>query len=266
LALRRRRRPGERWLNGRIARAPNAPDGWETGPPDVVGVGAQKSGTTWWWSQLAVHPGFVPPLGIQKELHYFGQFCERPWTDADADAYARWFPRPAGALAGEWTPRYMADPWTTPLLRRSAPDATLIMMLRDPVERYRSGLDHVRKRGATMDANTHALARQRGLYAQQLRWMLAQFPAEQVLVLQYEWCVDSPEDALKRTLEAVRLDPATHPGLVRRELNKTSRSKALDTELRDLLRRSYEDEVRALLDLTDAIDVALWPSFEHLDR
>jgi hypothetical protein len=137
-------------------------------------------------------------------------------------------------------------------------------MLRDPVERFRSGLDHVRKRGLAMDANTYELARQRGHYAQQLRWLLAHFPAEQVVVLQYERCVDDPETELRRTLDAVGLDPRVHPGIHRRRVNETSATRPLPDELRAVLQKSYEDEVRALLDLTDAIDVARWSSFEHL--
>jgi hypothetical protein len=29
---------------------------WVVGPPDFVGVGTQRSGTTWWWQLLCDHP------------------------------------------------------------------------------------------------------------------------------------------------------------------------------------------------------------------
>ena len=96
-------------------------------PPDFVGIGAQRSGTSWWHGLIETHP-HVHALGWPfKELHFFD---ER--RDADARAYHELFRRPRGRLAGEWTPRYMYDAHTPALLRRAAPDARLLVMLRDP--------------------------------------------------------------------------------------------------------------------------------------
>ena len=33
------------------------PDGWVVAPPDFIGLGAQRSGTTWLYSLIAAHPG-----------------------------------------------------------------------------------------------------------------------------------------------------------------------------------------------------------------
>jgi hypothetical protein len=44
--------------------------------PDFLCVGAQKTGTSWLYQQLAEHPDFwMPPL---KELHYFNQLSRTP--------------------------------------------------------------------------------------------------------------------------------------------------------------------------------------------
>ena len=53
--------------------------------------------------------------------------------------YHQQFPRPVDRIAGEWTPRYMYDFWTPPLLARAAPEAKMLVLLRDPIERFRSG-------------------------------------------------------------------------------------------------------------------------------
>lgn len=243
---------------------PPAPAGWVTGPPNVVGVGAQKAGTTWWWALLTDHPDLHAAVGAAKELHYFDRFCTDPWTQADADRYHGLFPRPVGARAGEWTPRYASDVWAPPLLRRAAPDATLLLMLRDPVERYRSGLDHIRKMGLTVDAGHHEQALLRGHYAHQLRNLRRHFPTEQILVLQYERCRAEPEAELHRTLHAIGLAPERHPGIQDRRLNVTRRPHPLDEDRRRWLAEYYEPEVQALVELTDAIDPAHWPSFAHL--
>jgi hypothetical protein len=56
------------------ANVPVAPSGWTVAPPDFVGVGAQKAGTTWWYTLLSSHPGVHAPPGRRKELHYFDRF------------------------------------------------------------------------------------------------------------------------------------------------------------------------------------------------
>ena len=38
---------------------PKVPPGWRTGPPDFVGVGVQRAGTTWWFAELRRHPSLT---------------------------------------------------------------------------------------------------------------------------------------------------------------------------------------------------------------
>ena len=54
--------------------------------------------------------------------------------------YKQYFPRPAGSLVGEKTPGYLYQPWVPPMLTGRARDAKLIVLMRDPVERYISNL------------------------------------------------------------------------------------------------------------------------------
>src|ERR1700722_14580356 len=49
---------------------PQAPPGWTTGPPDFVGVGFQRCGTTRWYNLVAAHPQIARPVAM-KELHFF---------------------------------------------------------------------------------------------------------------------------------------------------------------------------------------------------
>ena len=82
------------------------------------------------------------PLTGGKEQHFFDRFCARELTDADVAEYHDRFPRKPGQIAGEWTPRYMHDFWTPRLIARAAPEAKLLIMFRDPIERFRSGVPH----------------------------------------------------------------------------------------------------------------------------
>lgn len=252
------------WEPGAELTAPPPPPGTSTGAPDFVGVGAQKAGTSWWFAMLLNHPGVYRPEGVHKELHYFSRFWNREFTDADVAAYHAWFPKPAGALTGEWTPIYMVQHWTTPLLRRSAPDAKILVLLRDPVERYQSGVTHYAKRGHVLDQRIAVEAFIRGQYAPQLRWLYAHYPREQVLVLQYERCRAEPAAELRRTLEFLGLDLDHTPDFSHR-VNATRGEKVgLAEDRRRQLVELYSDEVRALVDLNCGIDPGLWPNFRHL--
>jgi hypothetical protein len=75
--------------------------------------------------------------------------------------------------------------------------------LRDPVERYASGLGHaVRLAGARripVAPGTVIEHAARSDYLPQLEMLLQSFPAEQLLVLQFERCVEEPVPELART-------------------------------------------------------------------
>ena len=100
---------------------PECPDGWQTGPPDFVILGAQKSGTSWWQGLVEEHPQVVRPPGQRMELHFFDHFWDRWPSDEQFERYLRYFPRPEGGLVGEKTPGYLYQPWVAPMLARVAP-------------------------------------------------------------------------------------------------------------------------------------------------
>jgi hypothetical protein len=243
-----------RWARQRSA-PPRCPRGWRVQPPDFVGVGTQKSGTTWWYRLLAHHPG-VATKGHPKELDYFGAPDGAPRRQAE---YECWFPRPPGALAGEWTPGYMADPAIAPRLAAVAPSARLLVMVRDPVERYVSALTMFDGHGDPEKEAHHAV---RGNYAEGLERLFRSFAPEQVLVLQYERCVLDMESELARTYRFLGLDDGFMPPLARRAVNVTLKPRVqLSAGERDDLVHRYEPDVMRLSQLVPELDLDLWPNF-----
>lgn len=241
---------------------PALPPGWEVGPPDFVGVGTARSGTSWWDELIHAHPQVARAGGVPKEIHYFDRFWRGDFSDADAARYHAFFPRPAGSRAGEWTPGYMLDFWTPPLLRQAAPDARILVLLRDPVERFRSGLTLTENRmtlGRTARASANG-GYQRGIYADELQRLWAAFPREQVLVLQYERCVRDPRGELQRTFAFLGLDPAPALSLdVERRVNETKvRKVPLTSWQRAALARRYAPENLRLAGLVPDLDLSLW--------
>ena len=131
--------------------------------PDFFCIGAQKSGTSWLYLQLELHPDFwMPP---QKELHYFDQlgharlfkaprrgderdlrFLEamKKLTDEpflDLEGYAQLFELKGSLISGDITPAYstLNEEIISRIVRRF-PKLKVIFLARDPVERALSHL------------------------------------------------------------------------------------------------------------------------------
>jgi hypothetical protein len=246
------------------AAAPPTPSGWAAAAPDYVGVGTARSGTTWWDGLIAAHPGVARAPGVPKEVHFFDDRWAEALGDEAIAAYHAYFARPPGRKAGEWTPGYMLDAWTPRLLRQAAPDARLLVLLRDPVERFRSGRTLAENRltvGSTARAAANA-AFGRGLYADQLLRLWRAFPLDQVLVLQYERCLADPRRELRRTFAFLDLDPNVADAVtVDVRVNASPGPKtALTSWQEDVLARRYAPENERLAVLVPDLDLALWTS------
>jgi len=253
------------WQSGTPPQAPPVPAGMHTGPPEFVGVGVPKCGTTWWFSLLMAHPEIH--VENDKELQFFNaQFLKRldagACTLADAEAYRDWFPRPEGTITGEWTPHYAFAFRLPPVLRAAAPGAKLLVMLRDPVERYRSDLSR-RTSSRRLDLLRYkALAN--GMYPNVLRPWEAAYAPEEMLVLQFEACVASPDEHLAETFRFLGVDDSFRPPQIRTPVNTTTNKRGLDADLEQLLVRLYTPGVLELADRYPGIDLARWPNFAHL--
>ena len=250
---------------------PPLKEGWTTGPPDYIGIGVQKAGTTRWWKLIVKHPEVV---GWQlKETHQLSRFGWRPLFDADREAYYRYFPRPEGKMVGEWTPRYMNVPGVVEAMKSLAPEAKLLVLLRDPVERYRSGVGqwqkHKERRGKRLNlwaGRKDAYAR--SFYGFALRPYVEAFGLERLLILQFEQCLQDPAGEYQRTLDFLGLPAWTPPPEILGKAFNVSKKRpspaALD-EPADLI-ETLEPDVHELLTFAPDIDLSLWPNFRHLQR
>jgi hypothetical protein len=252
------------WEQGFDFTPPGLAPGEHAGPPDFVGIGVQKAGTTWWFDLVTCHPSIFSRSDIHKERHFFDRFGTAPFGPDDVDRYHGWFPRRAGTVTGEWTPDYFHYPWTPELLRRAAPDTRLLLLLRDPIERLRSGLAHQRRTGVPADTMSLSDAVQRGFYDQGLRRWTEAFDPDRMLVLQYERCALEPASELRRTFRFLGLDDEVPVAVPPRTPSGPGEGPPTD---RDVVRRLvalYEDDVVALARRCPQIDLTLWPNFAYL--
>lgn len=247
---------------------PGNPDG-----PSWLGIGAQRSGTTWFTDMFLQHPGVSLGREGRKELHALNSALD---GELDEGAYVSQF---AGmdTAAGEFTPGYMRMPWVAHLARKLCrPDAPLIAVLRNPIDRFESAMRLYKQRFPPSDRTdkqvmadwarvTGAEVTWGGMYASQLDVWTAWFPPSQFVLIQYETLLAEPQATVERAWEALGL-----PGVQLQDVDRPSRTAISDTslwsfqdqpgELRDSLIKLYAPEVDRLAAGWE-IERALWPEF-----
>lgn len=202
--------------------------------PDFLIVGAMKSGTSSLFNYLMQHPKIVPP--IRKELHFFGPGFHagksETWYRAHFPSKARLW---GGKITGEATPGYMFYPGAADRLAAHVPNARLIVVLRDPVERAISHYFHEIRMGREflpideamaaedtrlalaardphgIETYMHASYKTRGVYADQIERLRKLFPPERILVLGSGSLFADPRRTTAAALEFLGLEPAATP-------------------------------------------------------
>jgi hypothetical protein len=174
-------------------------------------IGGLKCGTTSLHHYLGLHPevGMSRP----KELNFFVEELNRP---LGPEWYASHF-RERDPVRGESSPHYTNEPRFTGVAERMAallPDARLIYMVRDPVDRALSHFLHNVAGGYETRPLEGALAGpdsayvHRGLYAMQLAPYLDRFPRERVALVTREELRDERGATMRRLFGFLGVDEA----------------------------------------------------------
>lgn len=178
---------------------------------NFLGIGAQKSGTSWLHDRLQRHPEIAFPGG--KEVHYWDKFSAR-----GIEWYRSLFAGPGldGKVCGDITPAYSILPIETVWeCHTNFPDLKLIYLLRNPIERAWSSakmalarsemeiheasdrwfIDHFKSQGSLL----------RGDYETCLRNWLKYYPREQMLICFFEELLEKPEVLLKKCFRHIEV-------------------------------------------------------------
>jgi len=206
--------------------------------PDFLIIGAQRAGTTSLASYLAEHPHVIIPKC--KEVHFFDDGFVRgvDWYKSHFAVgrrrLLRSLLRRTQLLAYEASPYYLFHPWAASRSSRLLPEAQIIIMLRDPVDRAYSHYNHIVRLGyerltfeEAIDAEGVRLAGElerlqaepsyvslnhchfsylaRGIYLPQIRLWLEFCRPENVLILSSEEFFRNPAPQYHEVLKFLNL-------------------------------------------------------------
>jgi Sulfotransferase domain len=163
--------------------------------PDFIGIGAQRTGTSWIYACLVEHPEICMP---RKEINFFSR--ERNWSRG-FDWYERIFAEcPPDALVGEFSTSYLTHAKTAMRIKSRYSGIRLVVSLRHPADRaYSSYLNDVAAGivPATIPfaqaLRSHPEYIEGGRYAPHLRRYLQLFPRDRIFVSIFD---DARRDAL----------------------------------------------------------------------
>ncbi len=193
--------------------------------PNLIVIGAQKCGTSVLHYYLSLHPEVS--MSKPKELNFFIE--ERNWARG-VDWYRAHFDADA-VVRGEASPNYTAFPQHQGVPERMAsvvPDAKLIYMIRDPLERIAAHWVHNyakrREKGTLAETLTHPNTSYvtRSKYAMQLERFLEHYSKDNVLVFQQSELRYKRMETLHRIFEFLGVDPDFHHPRFEHERHQTS--------------------------------------------
>lgn len=160
--------------------------------PDFIVLGAAKAGTTSLARWLADNPDVF--VATDKELNFFSYDAV---FARGVEWYARCFAAPTARVTGEASPSYLAAPQAPRRMAELVPDAKLLVLLRDPIERaqshywwnrnwgveHRSFADAVRDEIAGRGDDTYLLVSR---YIEHIRRYSEYFPRSSLSVLFFD--------------------------------------------------------------------------------
>lgn len=203
--------------------------------PDLIIIGAMKSGTSSLFDYLSQHPQLFPSR--TKEVHFFDG-----GGNPDVDTFLKkqaWYRAhfslkkhmSAGSKAFEATPLYIFNPLAPKRIFDLVPKVKIIAVLRNPTERAISHYFHekranreplsiyealqaeekrlepvIRDKDYKSETFIHYSYKSRGLYKKQIERYLNYFPWQQTLVLSSDELFSEPGSTLKRVFDFVGVD------------------------------------------------------------
>ncbi|GAA3975975.1 putative signal transducing protein [Allohahella marinimesophila] len=199
-------------------------------PIEFIGIGVTKGGSSWLADMLSAHPQVC--LSEPKEIRYFNTLASPGGTDLNPNRQEslNWYHHhfshcPDGAVRGEYTPLYLADPDAVDNILAYNPRIKILICLRDPLARlvshYRMNRDYVgiAKRPIEEEIKADGRYLEQGLYGQQIERLYQRCKPEQVLLLFMEDVEADKQGTVARMYDFLGVDPTFVPAAIDEKSN-----------------------------------------------
>lgn len=187
---------------------------------DFIGVGAQKSGTSWAYACLYEHPEICAPI---KEIHFFSRDRFSKGLEWYEGHFARCKPH---AVCGEFSTSYLYSMDAPLRIHASYPEAKIIAILRNPVTRAISQYGNAIKAGEiseTMSFETYMKTEpsvlEQGLYAKQLKRYYSHFDQSHMCIMIYEDIKKDPKTFMQTIYRFLNVDQNFIPSMLGDSIN-----------------------------------------------
>jgi hypothetical protein len=229
--------------------------------PNFLIIGAMKSGTTALYYYLEQHPQvYMSPVKEPNFFAFEGEDLGARWPGdqkgingssiTEIEAYRALYAQAKDEKAlGEASHWYLYRPKAVERIKHHIPDAKMIVILRNPVERAYSHFLHSVRTGTELLTDfTEALQEEasgarkaayredyfdRGLYAGQVQRYFDVFGRDQVRVYLHEDLNSSPHETMKDIFQFLQVDDSFIPDVsLKRNVSGFPKNKTLDRYLR----------------------------------
>jgi len=187
---------------------------------DFIGVGLEKSGSSWVAAALAEHPEIC--FSNQKEVHFFNKNYEK-----GLDFYASYFKDcETKKIKGEFTPRYFYIPEVPGRIKKEFAQAKLIFCFRNPIDRIYSHFYHNIAHARISNKTPFEQAIRQdprfidyGRLSDNLKRFLKYFKQEQMLFIFYDDIVTKPQEVARKVYQFVGVDLDYKPKVIHQKVN-----------------------------------------------
>lgn len=168
--------------------------------PNLLGIGAPRSGTTWLYKLLRSHPDIYLP-SVVKEIHFFDR------SNRSIEWYKDFFKNSYNyTWACEITPEYysMERNKLSYIKENLSKDLKSILILRNPYERlksnYKNSILNNKFTGSFEDyiTNNKGNAVDKGLYHKHIVKWLEFFPRKNLLILFFDDIIENPNEVINK--------------------------------------------------------------------
>lgn len=195
-------------------------------PVELFHLGPPKTATTWVYRALCENPQIV--TSAEDRIHYFDLHYSKgeDWYDLQFTHNAKG--EDENKIRFDPTYSYICSPYALERIAGYNPDAKLIFGLRNPIDRAFSHYWHIKKQGIganfsfgdiLVHYNSYATWMEHGFLSKPVKYMLENFPRENIKPLMMEEMEGHGEDTYRDICAFAGIEAGTTPGVVNRKIN-----------------------------------------------